>query len=174
MVLRVPFSEFSGAVRRLLPKPEAYLEVVEGLVRLSAGSPGSGTVIECAVALPSGEVRDQLKSEGLEIFDGAWSLSERAFPTVSSTENLPAHFHVAAIAYVSRDKGPGLWVDAFPGEVSGVQALRAMYDELMANGEVSAISFEQFVNYSQANVLVIGPDQLAEWCHAKAVSEPPA
>lgn len=156
MVLRVPFSEFAPAVKRLLPTLDAFLEEAPTHVRLTAGAT-TGTLVVCLTDRSASEARKLLEAEGMVVHVGAWGLSEPT--TVDACDDL----YVASISYLAKDDRPGLWVDAYPFEPTPIQALRAMYEEFRANGEVAEVAFDDFVKMSGANVLITGMHQLSEW-----------
>lgn len=68
--------------------------------------------------------------------------------------------YVAAIAYQSSEHKPGIWVDAFPSLPTQVQALRALFDEFRATGEIAEVSFEEFVRLANPNVVIVGPAEI--------------
>lgn len=124
-------------------------------------------MVLCVTALSEAEVRRRLDQSDIPCLLGSWSPSDDD----DVCADTPTEVFVAAVAYTSRDSRPGLWVDAFPYEPTPLQALRAMYEEFKANGEIGSITFEEFVLHSNSNVVVAGKEQMDGWARAKSDAE---
>jgi len=115
----------------------------------------------------SGEVRRKLELAGFEVFEGEWGEAGE-WPSDRMVEE---PIYIAAIAYRSRERTPGLWVDAYPALPTNATALRTFYDELSTNGEILEISFEEFVRAANPNVVILGPNELQNFVKDKAGCE---
>lgn len=167
MVLRVPFEEFVATVLRLMSQPEAFIESVASGTKLTAAVPLGGVLVQCVTTLPEKEVRKRLEQSDIPCLPGSWSQSL----SDEGCTDAPIDIYVAAIAYTSRDARPGLWVDAFPYEPTALHALRMMYEEFRANGEIGEVTFEDFVKHSNSNVVVSNRAQLEGWARSKSDPE---
>ena len=106
--------------------------------------------------LSAQEIRAKLQKDGFEVREGEWTDSgEGASDRIGERQA-----HIAAVAYVSREKTPGLWLDAFPAQPVTGAVLRSFYDELAANGEIPEVSFEEFVRLASPNVIIVGPSEI--------------
>lgn len=161
MVLKVPFDQFAQAVRKHTGGNEAYLDLSNGQILATAGNPERAFVVAATTALRKEESAEALKKAGLEVRDGRWTAGDDS--DLGSSGDL----HVAAIAYRSGSDMPGLWVDGFPEPVTGAQALRALYDEFVANGEIGDVSFEEFMRIAEANVVILPASGLESFAAAK-------
>ncbi len=158
MILRVPFEGFADAVRRCTSGEEAYVTNRNGLVWATAGEPGKGIIVAAAADVAPEEARKRLKDAGLMVHDGSWRESD----SDASLEE-GGQTHVAAVAYRSGEPSPGLWMDAFPSPVTQSQVLRAMYEEMVQNGEIDEVGFEEFVRVAEPNVVVLSPEEVAAY-----------
>lgn len=161
MVLRVPFEQFASTVLRRATGKEVFLCQEMGVTLATASNPDKNLLFASSTVLPLAEARKALESAGLDVFDGQWSLES------DGVSGLQSKMHVAAVAYRSANTMPGLWVDAFAAETGPNEALKAMYDELLENGEIDGISFEEFLRLGEANVLVLTLGQLTDFASEK-------
>lgn len=161
MVLRVPFEQFASTVLRRGTGKEVFVCQELGVTLATASNQDKNILIASSTVLPLAEARKTLESSGLDVFDGQWSLE------ADGVSGLHSKMQVAAIAYRSANSMPGLWVDAFPAETTANEALKAMYDEMLENGEIDGISYEEFLRLGEANVLVVPLGQLSEFASDK-------
>jgi hypothetical protein len=103
-------------------------------------------------ALPFAEVADALQGAGIEVKKGAWG--ERAEGGA---------LWVAAVAYKSAEDTPGVWVDTYESKPSTGQVLAELYEEFRQTGEVGDVSLEEFIRLSDPNVVVLSPEEQAEF-----------
>lgn len=163
MTLQVPYEQFVDAVARVLAIKEAYV-TCHGSVSLVTAS--SATVKTVVAALSSGkpeQTKKELAAKGMEVYDGAWS----AEGLTDLGETPPPDVHVAAVAYMSDEGKPGIWVDAYDSSPSPAQVLRGMYEEFRSTGEIADVSFEEFVRLANANVILVSPSQLKAYIQDK-------
>jgi len=167
MILHVDFDQFAPTVERLLGTKEAYVRAHNGMVAISSGSPDRRTIVGSSRRGGLGEIRSTLESAGFTVYEGEWGEAGE-WPSDRMVEE---PVYIAAIAYQSREKTPGLWVDAFPDLPTTAVALRTFYDELTSNGEVAEVSFEEFVRVANPNVVILGPNELQNFLREKANAE---
>ena len=163
MILRVEFDQFPETVKRLLPSAHAYVSSQGAGAVATAADHKSGVVIVSAAGDALEEASRRLKEAGLEVFKGQWSLDDGALGGAACAA------YVAAVAYVSEEAKPGLWLDAYPAEPTLAQVMRGMYDEFLANGEVGEeVSLEEFIRLANPNVVIVPPDHIAKYAEAKS------
>lgn len=159
MTLTVPIEEFAAAVQRVLGQKEAYVSP-QGRGSMATASKDGKMVV--ALAKESPEIlKAQLGEAGMSVFDGQWRQNHEG----PGAENEAPY--IAAVAYVSAHEKPGLWVDAYPEPPTGVQVLRAMYDEFVSTGELDESSFEEFLRLANANIVILSPADLRSFVLAK-------
>lgn len=163
MILHVDFEHFASTVARLLESKEAFLYDQSGTIAVSAAHPDRKIIVGSTLRGDVLEVRGTLENAGFTVFEGEWGESGE-WPSDRMVEE---PVYVAAIAYHSREKTPGLWVDAFPALPSTATALRAFYDELESNGEIAEVSFEEFVRAANPNVVILGPNEMRNYLKEK-------
>ena len=152
MVLRVPFAAFAEAVRSTLGDVRVYAHEDGGATVLTAG--GEVLVI-CREPRPLSAIEPELKTAGLVVSPGYWSL-DGASETVSAP-------HVTAIAYRTGGEKPGVWVDASLTARAPGESVQALYDEFAAGGEITGMTFDEFVAAAHPTVVEITPERLAEF-----------
>ena len=164
MTLQVPFDQFTAAAARVLGVREAYVTRHPAGTLATASTSTARTVVAAISTCTLDETKAKLKEQGFQVHEGVWSTEGLA----SLEEECPVESHVVAIGYESGDGRPGVWVDAFVDPPTHVQALRAMFNELLETGELSVVSFEEFVRLANANVVVVSPAQLRGFVSGKA------
>lgn len=161
MVLRVDLSKFPEAVKGLLATEEVFASSRGSGTWVTAGNPSRALLLSTFTKQPLDIVRRELEGSGLRVYEGEWSLQEN----VPSTE--VAETWVAAVAYVSRESMPGLWMDAYAAPPTAAQVLKAMYDEFRTNGEMAEVTFEEFIRLASPNVQILAPAQIADFAAEK-------
>lgn len=159
MTLEVPLEGFAEAVRKLVGPLPIFVSAENGGSRLSAADPGKGIRVVAYTPQDPRTAREELESRGLTAVEGRWIPDDA--PAAAG------EIHVAAVAYRTEGKMPGLWVDAFPEAPTAVQAVRAMYDEFRETGEVAEVSFEEFMRLAEPNVVLLAPGELRGFAASK-------
>lgn len=167
MRLHVPFANFADAVQRELMVKTVYVQPIGNQVLVTAASVTSRAVIHTQTTLSIGKVKASLNKLGFEVFDGAWRDEE----TAMALEDSPPTFSIVAIGYKSADNMPGVWVDAFESEPSQMEALKALFEEFRASGELTDIPFEDFLRLANPNVVIVAGADLAKFLAAKRLTE---
>jgi hypothetical protein len=163
MILHVEFDQFSATVKRLLDTKEVYVRALVGATAVSAGHSSKNFVVGSIVRQPADSIRQALLNEGHQVYEGEWTDSGEAVSNRIGEQPT----YLAAVAYVSREKMPGLWIDAYPSlPVSGL-VLRSFYEELASNGEIGEVNFEEFVRLANPNVVIVGPNEIQSFLNGK-------
>jgi len=155
MTLRVPYSDFAAAATRFEVR-EAYVLAKTGVTEVSSVMKASGRILFSRTDMPLDAVREDLTKKGLHVFDGAWSID----PPEEDVRHAGEEIFVAAVAYVSSETMPGIWIDAYAWQPTEVQVLRALYDEFRETGEVAEIPFEEFIRLASPNVAIVSPHEI--------------
>lgn len=154
MVLRVAFEDFPAAVRRVCSVIDVYVHADNSGTVISAAHPTDNRRVETITNITADEAKAKLTQAGLMAHNGRWLTQESELPSES------AEFSVGAVAYLSGDSTPGVWVEAFPDAVAPGMVIKALYDEFMSTGEVRDISFDQFVELAKPTVVTLNYDEL--------------
>lgn len=152
MVLKVDWADFVGEVASRGSEGRIYLAETSAGCRATFFDPTDRVVVSAQTGVAMQEAEAVLRDAGLPIRRGTWTLDE-------SDDHLRA-VTVAAIAYRSEDAKPGLWLDAYHGNRTEGEVIKAMYDELMANQEARTMPLEEFTKLLEPNVLILGPAEL--------------
>ncbi len=160
MTLRVEFDQFAAAVGRVLGDASAYVARTARGVLVTAGVPGKDTLLVTETVLNLDAATARLREAGLDVQRGHWSHD-------GAEDALPYEAYVVAIAYMSGDGKPGLWVDASADEPNATQALRTMHSEMTSNGEVAEVPFDDFVRAANPNVVVLSPAEIQQFACLK-------
>ena len=155
MVLLVEFEKFPQAVREHAAGARVYLSVRRGQTLASAADPWSQTIVQALTSLSLDEAQAELLASGLRVLRGAWLQSP-----LEADESKQAPMWVAAVAYVSAEQVPGLWVESFPEEPTTADVLTALIEEYQETGEVTNLSVDEFRRYSFPNIVILGPEEL--------------
>jgi len=151
MTLQVAPSEFADAAKRLFGATEAYVCAHADGFLVSAAKPEIGAVVVSVFTDNREELVATLTKQGLKVTEGVW-LDEQ---TVGLDRDPFEGAFLVSIGYISAEESPGLWVDCFPTEPTRTEALYAMFEEFGSSGEITTISFDDFVKQAKPNVLVI-------------------
>lgn len=160
MILTVPYSEFLETAKRF-DIGEVFVEPAEKGVVLTGLLPNRDHVLRAWTEEDRTAVERELTPLGFLVLTGEWTRD-----AVSPDHTLDRCW-VAAVAYVSDKKMPGIWVDAFDAEPTPAQVLKAVYDEFLATGELNEVSMEEFVRLAEPNVVIVTPSSLKSFLEAK-------
>ncbi|MGV3615501.1 MAG: hypothetical protein ACO1SV_09230 [Fimbriimonas sp.] len=163
MTLQVPFESFVAVVGRVLGAREAFLAPHPSGTLVTAADPSRGALVSTLATVPPEEVRRLLGEAGIEAFDGTWGGADTPSLSPETTDAF-----IAAVAFESSEGRPGVWVDAFPSLPTQVQVLRTMYDEFRGTGELSEVTFEEFVRLANPTVVILSPSDLRSFLAQKA------
>jgi hypothetical protein len=163
VTLQVPFDSFAAVVGRVLGVREAFVARHPSGALVTAADPSRGAVVASVTSLAPEAARERLIQAGVETFDGSWSGVDAADLACEAAEAF-----IAAVAYQSSEGRPGVWVDAHPALPTQVQVLRGMYDEFRETGELSEVTFEEFVRLANPTVVILSPSDLRSFLAQKA------
>jgi len=164
MVLHVAFEDFADTVKRVVgDSSEAYAASENGVTILTASAAGEGTVVASVTKSSVEEAKVELQKAGLRVFEGRWTddlMLEKESVVLTDV-------FVSGVSYKTEAGAPGIWVDAYPVQPSKVQVLKAMYEEMLQTGEMANVPFEEFVRLSDANVVIVSPQELRTFVSQK-------
>lgn len=162
MVLSVPLEGFVEACDQLQLPRSAWIARIGGRVRVTAVDSGLNVLVRCESARPLDSVRERLESAGFACRDGLWS-SEAESEAVPSTS-----YYVAAVAYVSEEERPGVWVDATVHRPSEGEVVARMYEEFRSAGEAPEMELDAFIKGVKASVVVLSPEEQDQFASRNA------
>lgn len=154
MTLRVEFDQFAEAAKRVLGGSPVYVVRTPRGVLVTAAAKDILLTTETVLGLA--DATAHLRGSGLEVHEGHWSHN-------GSDDTLPYETYVVAIAYMSGDGKPGLWVDGCAEEPTPTQALRSMFEEMTSNGEVAEVPFDDFARAANPNIVILSPATLQQF-----------
>ncbi|HXH61093.1 MAG TPA: hypothetical protein VNI20_07015 [Fimbriimonadaceae bacterium] len=159
MVLTVPLEGFIADALAGGGKKTVYVTTLGNYCIATFAD--NGTVVRADALSPASEVRQTLEKAGLEVREGFWG------------DKLEDHsaLWVAAVAYKSAEDTPGLWVDTYETKPSPGQVLSGLYDEFRADGDVGDVSLEEFIRRADPNVVILSPEQQAEFARKKTLCD---
>lgn len=162
VTLQVPFDAFPAVLERVLGIRHVFLTSHSSGALVTAADAGRAALVASVVPSSVAETRKVLEGAGLEVFEGAWSGVDGTNLACESTEAF-----IAAVAYESTEARPGIWVDAYSSLPTQVQVLRTMFDEFRETGELSDVSFEEFVRLANPTVVILSPSDLRSFLGQK-------
>jgi hypothetical protein len=163
MTLQVPFDQFAKAVERTLGVKLAFVRPHAGGALVTAADPAKGVVLAALSGKSCDEARKALTDAGMEIYEGGWSIEGSLEMEASPLSEA----YVAAVAYESSDKKPGLWVDAFTTLPTEIQVLKGLYEEFRTSGQLDEVSFEEFVRMANPTIVIASPKELLSFLEQK-------
>jgi hypothetical protein len=145
----------------MLGHQRAYVSHFRGGSLATAAEPESNTIIAAMSRSKLDDAIKALRDQQMEVAEGAWSTDEN----FTIEKGLACDAYVAAVAYQSGENRPGVWMDSYSFLPTEVQVLRAMHEEFRATGELSEVSFEEFVRLANPTVAIISPAEVVEFCN---------
>ena len=164
MTLQVSFDQFGETVKRLLNLQEAYVAPQGSGTLVTCGKPEKSIVVAALAPTSLDLTKAALTEGGMSVFEGTW-LTNEELHSEAEPEVKP---YIVAISYRSSGDKAGVWVDAFPTMPTQVAALRSMYDEFRATGEMDDIAFEEFSTLANANVVIVSPTEIDSFLNQKS------
>ena len=147
MTLHVPWSDFpEEVIARIGPSARVYLTHQDGNTVATASDPRLGFILRSVTRQPYTGVIADLDRHDLKTGNGQWAKSE------GSTE---ADVAIAAVAYVSNEETPGLWVEAFPFEPDVSDVISRMMEEFQREGALREVTAEQFTDMAKPNIVIL-------------------
>lgn len=154
MTLRVPFEEFSNAVRRHFSIREVYAQGDRAKTVVTASEPNSQMVIVASTRKSYEETAAILETQELRVSKGIWTLDDD-----HELLELP---YIAAISYRANKQKTGVWVGAYENEPSEVEVLQEMYEEFKQSGALAEVSFDSFIESAQTTTVILSPNAIEE------------
>jgi len=163
MVLIVPFEGFPAAAKTFGAK-EVFVSPRGTGTMITVAKPDKAWVLSAISPDPLAAVEKLLKADGFAVSQGLWT-------HVAESTTLAGHpiqeAFIAAVSYKCDGPKQGLWMDAYPSRPTDQIVLRAMYDEFIANEEIDAVGYEEFLVHAKPNVVILGPDEIATFLMLK-------
>ncbi|MFM9874499.1 MAG: hypothetical protein ACKVQS_13670 [Fimbriimonadaceae bacterium] len=109
-------------------------------------------LFRCKHVIPMEEAITKLTEIGHTCRNGVWS-------TESDHQSLD-ELYIAAVAYRTEHKEPGLWVDVYNSHPSPSKVLTKLLDEFNADGTLSEADNETFQKFAHPNIVILTPEQI--------------
>ncbi|MCA0359717.1 MAG: hypothetical protein LCH41_01550 [Armatimonadetes bacterium] len=168
MRLETDWDGFVAELRDRWPRgARVYLERRGGFTLASAADTEANLVIVCREAVALETIQRNLLDKGHEVRRGRWADDNEA-PGFGD-------IWIAGVAYVSDEKRPGLWMDAFPYSPSQSDILTSMLTEFNEDGTLDPMDNDEFAAFAQPNIVVLDPAEIQTFVshHGKSAIAPP-
>lgn len=119
---------------------------------LTTTDPDDGTLFRCKHAIPLEEAKSKLTAIGHTCRNGVWS-------TESDHQSMD-ELYVAAVAYRTEHKEPGLWVDVYNTAPSPSRVLAKLLEEFNTDGTLDHADNETFQKIAHPNVVILSPEHI--------------
>lgn len=166
MVLRVKFTDFPEAAQKYAETSDVFFAEIPGGVAVTSSNSSSEIMVSSTTSMSVEECKAFLDTAGMKVLEGSWSSDDEDM----TLDQVP-ELYVVAVTYRSRELQPGIWVDAYPYQPKPNEVLQSLYEEFVLAGEVKAVGFDEFLRLSQANLIVLGPEQLRGYALQKSKVE---
>jgi hypothetical protein len=168
MTLVVDFSDFPDAIKRFRDseaEPCAFYKKVGDSIELTFVNPRTQVQIVSGFSGAEEEAVAALSQHGICVQKGVW-VTEASLEHLA---RLAGEGYIVSVAYET-NKGPGLWVDAFPYPPTEGGALRYLFEEFVSEGYLGERDFELFVHDTKPIVRIIGPEEIEKFLAQKRSS----
>jgi len=156
MQLRTDWEGFIAELRNRWPNgATVYLARDGQFTLLTALDPSDKTIFSARVPDTLESLTAQLVEIGHECRNGLW--------TTQSGTTMMEDLHVAAVAYKSDEKKPGLWVDCFPYSPTHSEIMTKMLEEFNADGTLETTDNDLFARITIPNVVILTPAEIQQF-----------
>lgn len=149
MQLEVALDHFAEAALRHGARTAYISAQPTGHTLLTALGP-NGLLITARTQSPLIEAQTLVEKGGLFVHPGQLRTAE---PQAAGIENL----FVVAISYRTERGRPGLWVDCRSDAPTEGSALDRFYNELRTDGEIGALTLDEFLDIAEPTVVILSP-----------------
>ncbi len=111
-----------------------------------------GTLFRCKHTIRLEEAKAKLTSLGHTCRNGVWS-------TESDHQSMD-ELYIAAVAYRTEHKEPGLWVDVYNSAPSPSKVLAKLLDEFNSDGTLDHADNETFQKFASPNIVILNPQHI--------------
>ncbi len=152
MTLNVPWSDFAEEVKaRIGPSTRIYISHQDGQTVATASEPRLAFILRSVTRQPFATASQELEQSGLVNCHGQWSTLD---------DPSEAGYSVAAVAYVSNEETPGLWLEAFPHKPDVSEVITRLMDEFHQEGSLKDITFDQFQSMAKPNIIILDHQEI--------------
>lgn len=162
MVLKVEIDRFAEEMKSRLGTDECYVAAWGAGALATAGMPDKQLILASLSTHSVDKLTKELSGKGLKVQAGHWALTVEDL--IEAHAKVP---YIGAVAYKSKDQKPGVWVDAYAEEPTPGEVLMAIYNEFQETGDLSDISFEDFMKAAHPNVVIVTPEQIGRFVQQK-------
>ncbi|QYK53026.1 MAG: hypothetical protein KF824_12300 [Fimbriimonadaceae bacterium] len=156
MQLRTDWEGFIAELRNRWPNgATVYLARDGQFTLLTALDPSDKTIFSARVSDTLESLSAQLQGMGHDCRNGIW--------TTQSGATMLEDLHIAAVAYKSDEKKPGLWVDCFPYLPTQSEVISKILEEFNADGTLETTDNDLFANIAVPNVVILTPAEIQQF-----------
>lgn len=156
MQLRTDWDGFIGELQnRWIGGATVYLARDGQFTILTAMDPGDKTIFSSRVSENLESVSQKLSALGHTCRNGIWT-------TESGTPMLE-ELHIAAVAYISDERQPGLWVDCYPHAPTQSEIISNLLGEFNADGTLESTDNDDFIKMASPTIVVLTPAQIQQF-----------
>lgn len=162
VTLQVALDSFVPTVKRMLATREIFIAPHEAGSIITAADTDKSTILVAFASTSPDHAKEALADPEVHFTSGSWTCDSNVVPM-----SLGSTTYLAAVAYRSAEDKPGLWVDAYPSLPASMTVLRNMFDEFRETGEMEHITFEEFLQLANPNVVILSPEQIESFVAQK-------
>lgn len=153
MQLLTDWDGFLAEMQNRWPKGATIFLARDGrFTVLTASDTQDGIIFRCKHAIALEEARHLLQTLGHTCQNGVWS---------SETEHQSLdELYIAAVAYKSDEKQPGLWVDVYNHYPTPSTVLSKLLNEFNSDGTLDQADNDTFQKIANPNVVILTPEQI--------------
>lgn len=153
MILEVPWTDFPEEVKaKVGPSAKVYLAIRDGRTVATASDPRQNIIVRSNTSHTHDQIGQELENHGLAVHAGEW---------LTGSEDHSNDLAVAAVAYVSNQETPGIWVEAFPFVPDVSDVITRLMEEFRREGALEGVTTEQFHSLARPNVVILSKQEIA-------------
>jgi hypothetical protein len=129
-----------------------YLSRQGEFTTATATDPEQTFIFRCQHQIPLEQAKQDLESVGHACRNGRWT-------TESESASLD-ELYIAAVAYQSDQKEPGLWIDVYTQAPTPSQVLANLLAEFNADGTLDHADNDSFSKIAFPNIVILSPQNI--------------
>lgn len=146
-----------------------YVQPVGAVLSLTVASPDKSLVVVCHAHEEESEARRELEEAGHTVRTGRWLTADQ--------HGQESGIWIAAVAYNSDVRMPGLWVDVFPYPPTVSEVTTRMLKEFNEDGTLGKMENEEFHKVASPNIVILDPSEIRSFLrqhlsNAETLEEP--
>lgn len=156
MQLRTDWEGFIAELQNRWPNGATVYMARDGqFTLLTTLDPEDKTIFSARVPEILEILTDKLISYGHQCRTGIW--------TTQSGTTMLEDLHIAAVAYKSDEKKPGLWVDCFPHQPTHSEVMTKLLAEFNDDGTLETTDNDLFAKIAVPNIVILSPAEIQQY-----------